>query len=135
MIGGFIIGGGTGSKAVLLRARGPSLGSAPFNNAGALANPTMQLFSGSTVIAQNNDWGTFDPTCVLPCGAVTAVTTTSAPGATPCEPNPNQTVPPPNCGFESAILVTLPPGGYTAIVRGVSDTTGIGLVEIFEMSP
>jgi hypothetical protein len=134
MIGGFIIGGGTGSKTVLLRARGPSLGDPPFNNPGVLADPTMQLFSGSTVIAQNNDWETFDSMCVAPCVGVTAVSSTSAPGATPCEPNPGQGSPPTNCGLESAVLITLPPGGYTAIVRGVGGGTGLGLVEIFEMA-
>ncbi len=45
--------------------------------------------------------------------------------------NPGQTVPPPNCSNESALLVTLQPGSYTAIVRGVGGTTGIGLMEIF----
>jgi uncharacterized repeat protein (TIGR01451 family) len=135
MIGGFYIAGGTGSKTVLLRARGPSLGAPPFNNPGVLANPTFQLFSGSTVIAQNNDWQSTDSLCVSPavsCGGVTEITAT---GLDPCQPNPGETVPPPNCDQESAIYVTLPPGGYTAIVRGVAGGIGMGLVEIFEISP
>ncbi len=53
----------------------------------------------------------------------------------PCQPNPGQTTTPPGCSQESAILVTLPPGGYTAIVSGVGGTTGVGLVEVFEISP
>jgi hypothetical protein len=132
MIGGFFVGGNT-PKQLLIRARGPSLGAPPFNNAGVMANPTMQLFSGSTVIAQNNDWGTFDSTCVSPCTAVTAVTPTSVPGYTPCEPNPGQGSPPPGCAQESALLVTVPPGGYTAIVSGVVGTSGVGLVEVFDL--
>jgi hypothetical protein len=132
MIGGFIVGGST-PKTVLIRARGGSLGGAPFNNPGVLANPTMQLYSGSTVIAQNNDWRTIDPLCLSPataCGGLSQITAT---GLDPCRPNPGQTVAPPGCGQESALLVTLPPGGYTAIVRGVGGTSGMGLVEVFEV--
>jgi hypothetical protein len=51
----------------------------------------------------------------------------------PCRPNPGQPVAPPNCTLESALLVTLPPGGYTAIVSGVGGVTGVGLVEVFEV--
>jgi hypothetical protein len=135
MIGGFIISGGTGSRTVLLRARGPSLGAPPFNNPGVLANPTFELFSGGTVIARNNDWQTTDTLCLSPaiaCGGVPEITVT---GLDPCQPNPGETGAPPNCGLESAIHVTLPPGVYTAIVRGVAGGIGMGLVEIFELSP
>ncbi len=132
MIGGFYIGGNA-PKTVLIRARGGSLGGAPFNNPGVLANPTMQLFSGSTVIAQNNDWQSTDPLCLGPataCGGEPEITAT---GLDPCQPNPGQTVAPPGCSQESAVYVTLPPGGYTAIVRGVGATSGMGLVEVFEV--
>jgi hypothetical protein len=50
-----------------------------------------------------------------------------------CQPNPGQTVAPANCALEAALLVTLPPGVYTAIVIGVSGTSGVGLVEVFEV--
>jgi hypothetical protein len=50
-------------------------------------------------------------------------------------PNPGQSVAPPGCANESVLLVTLPPGGYTAVVSGVSNGTGVGLVEIFDVSP
>jgi subtilisin family serine protease len=132
MIGGFYIGGAN-PRSVLIRARGGSLGGAPFNNPGVLANPTMQLYSGSTVIAQNNDWQTTDPLCLSPataCGGGLEITAT---GLDPCQPNPGQSVAPPGCTQESAILVTVPPGGYTAIVRGVGGTAGMGLVEVFEL--
>jgi uncharacterized repeat protein (TIGR01451 family) len=132
MIGGFIIGGTT-PKTVLIRARGGSLGGAPFNNPGVLANPTMQLFSGSTVIAQNNDWQTTDLLCLSPataCGGTPEITAT---GLDPCQPNPGQPVAPPGCVQESALLVTLSPGVYTAIVSGVGGTSGMGLVEVFEV--
>jgi hypothetical protein len=64
------------------------------------------------------------------CGNAAHITAT---GNDPCRPNPGQTAAPPNCTLESALLVTLPPGGYTAIVSGVSGTTGVGLVEVFEV--
>ncbi len=61
MIAGFII---EGTKTVLVRARGPIL--ADFGVPGVLANPFMQIFSGQTVIAQNDNWQTTDPLCGAP---------------------------------------------------------------------
>jgi uncharacterized repeat protein (TIGR01451 family) len=132
MIGGFYLGGNL-PKQLLIRARGPSLGSAPFFNEGVLNNPTIQLYSGATVIAQNDNWGNFNSMCLSPCVSNVEVTNVSVPNMTPCEPNPTQTSAPPNCGNESALLVTLPPGGYTAIVSGVGGTSGVGLVEVFDL--
>ncbi len=131
-IGGFIIKGGTAKKTVLIRARGPSL--AAFGVSGALPNPTMQLYSGQTMIAQNNDWQTTDPLCGSPaisCGSAQDINDT---GLDPCDVTPT------SCGLDSAILVTLPPSGsppppgpYTAIVSGVGGTTGVGIVEVFDL--
>lgn len=106
LIGGFIITG-TQPKKVMLRAIGPSL-SLP----GKLGNPTLQLFSGSTVLESNDNW----------------------------VDSPNKqaiidsTIPPSN-DLESAIVRILPANGasYTAIVRGVNDTTGIGIVEAYDL--
>jgi uncharacterized repeat protein (TIGR01451 family) len=131
MIGGFWIGG-SAPKTVLIRARGGSLGGAPFNNPGVLANPILRLYSGATVIAQNDNWQTTDPLCLSPatgCGGAPEITAT---GLDPCQPNPGQTSAPPGCAQESAIYVTLAPGGYTAIVSGSGGTSGMGLVEVFE---
>jgi IgA Peptidase M64 len=128
MIGGFIIDGSS-NKRVLVRSRGPSMGGAPFNVAGTLANPVMQLFSGSTVIAQNDNWQDV-PSCTgFTCGGATEIAATAL---DPCQPNPGQSASPPSCNLESAILITLPPGAYTAIVRGANGGTGVGLVEVFE---
>jgi hypothetical protein len=121
MIGGFIIGGSS-VKTVGIRARGPSMSGAPFFVPGTLANPFLRLFSGSTVIAFNDNWQDLQPE------EVTAV------GLGPCEPNPGQTNPPDNCAQESAMIVSLPPGGYTAIVTGVDGGTGVGLTEFFELN-
>lgn len=132
MIGGFIVEGST-PETVLIRARGGSLGGAPFNNPGVLANPTMQLYSGQTVIAQNNDWFTTDPLCVSPATACGGMSEILATGLGPCQPNPGQSSAPPGCAQESALYVTLLPGTYTVIVRGVGGTSGMGLFEVFEV--
>jgi sugar lactone lactonase YvrE len=104
MIGGFIIGGGA-PKTVVIRANGPSL-----NIAGPLANPMLQLFSGQTQIAANDNWQ----------DAANAATIQSS-GFAPLHP------------LDSAIYTTLNPGAYTAIVTGVGGGTGVGLVEVFEV--
>jgi hypothetical protein len=75
-----------------------------------LANPVVQLFSGQTALAANDDWQTSPQAAAI-----------AASGLAPSHP------------VESAILITLAPGPYTAIVRGVGGTTGVGLVEVFEI--
>lgn len=107
LIGGLTVGGTT-PKQVVIRARGPSLAAAGITN--ALANPTIQLFSGSTPIASNDDWGT-----------ATNAAAIQASGFAPSDP------------AESAILTTLNPGAYTAVVTGVGTSIGVGIVEIFEV--
>ena len=104
MIGGFIIGGST-PKTVVVRARGPSLGVA-----GALADPTLTLVPGSGPVLTNDDWQS-DP------NAAALLASGFQPGN----------------AKESAILVTLNPGAYTAIVSGVGNTTGVAIVEVYEM--
>jgi hypothetical protein len=120
MIGGFIIGGAS-VKTVGIRARGPSMSGAPFFVPGTLANPFLRLFSGSTVIAFNDNWQDLQPEEI------------TAAGLGPCEPNPGQGTSPPNCAQESAVIVSLPPGAYTAIVTGAGGGTGIALAEVFEL--
>ncbi|MGH8596581.1 MAG: FG-GAP repeat domain-containing protein, partial [Gammaproteobacteria bacterium] len=128
MIGGFIIEG-SAPKRVIIRSRGLSMSGAPFNVPGTLANPFVRLFSGSTVIAQSDNWQDA-PNCPgFVCEGVAAIIAT---GLDPCQPNPEQPAPPPNCALESAILITSPPGAYTAIVTGADGGTGVGLVEVFE---
>jgi len=105
MIGGFIIGG-SAPKTVVVRARGPSLGLP-----GALGNPTMTVVpaaGGPNMV--NDDWGTAANAAQL-----------QASGFAPGDP------------AESAILATLNPGAYTAIVSGVGNTTGIAIVEVYEI--
>ena len=107
LIGGFIVGG-TQPKTVVVRARGPSLAAAGVPN--ALANPRLDLYSGQTVIASNDDWG----------GAANAAAIQSS-GFAPANAQ------------EAAILLTLGPGAYTAIVSGVGNATGVGIIEVFEV--
>jgi hypothetical protein len=105
LIGGFIVTG-THSKEVLLRAIGPSL-----TLDGKLANPVLELHDASgAVITTNDDWQTNTNEQEI-------IDT----GLAPTNP------------LESAILVTLDPGAYTAIVSGANDGTGIALVEAYDL--
>ena len=133
MHGGFVIGAGSGNKTVLIRGRGPSISGSPYFVPGTMSNPTIDLYSGQTVIAQNDNWQTTNPQCDSPaisCGNATDIVAT---GRDPCQPFPGETTSPPGCTQEAAIIVTLPPGPYTVIMSGVNNGTGVGLVEMFEV--
>ncbi|MFZ5875666.1 MAG: fibronectin type III domain-containing protein, partial [Nitrospirota bacterium] len=132
MYGGFIIGGDA-PKTVLIRGRGPSLSGAPFNVPGTLANPKIDVYSGQTVIARNDNWQTTDPLCLSPATACGNASEIIATGRDPCQPNPMQSVTPPGCIRESAVLITLPPGPYSVIMSGVNGGTGVGLFGVTEM--
>lgn len=109
MIAGFVIQG-PGTKKVIIRAIGPSLAAAGV--AGALLNPSVTLYnSASQPIAQNDDFAQNNGTDLA---AIAAKNLT------------------PTDGRESAIYQVLPPGAYTAIVSGVGNTTGVGLVEVYD---
>lgn len=110
LIAGFVIDGLT-SKTVLIRAIGPTL--TGFGVPGALANPKLELFSGATKIDENDDWA----------GATSLGSAFLAVGAFPM----------PAASADAALLVTLPPGSYTAQVSGVNNGTGIALVEVYDV--
>jgi hypothetical protein len=126
VIGGFVIDGNA-PKTVLVRGRGPSMSEAPFFVPGALANPSLRLFSGQALIAENDNWQDA-PSCAG-CGGTAQITAT---GLDPCQPNPGQASAPQNCAVESAILITLNPGAYTVHLTGIGGT-GVGLVEVFQL--
>ena len=110
MIGGLIVGGGSGvgSGRVLIRAIGPSLSSAGVT--GALQDPTLELFNGSgTSLATNDDWMTTQKAEIE---------------ATTIAPSNDR---------ESAIVATLPGGNYTAVVRGKNNTVGVAVVEAYNL--
>ena len=118
MIGGFIVQG-TGPKTVILRAIGPELSAPPFNIPNALADPTLELHNGSgTLIASNNNWQTTIIGGIITTNQVSAIQNS---GHAPTQPS------------ESAIIAALQPGNYTAIVRGVNNTTGVALVEVYDI--
>jgi len=114
MIGGFIVV--TQPTRVIIRAIGPSL--TQFGVPDALANPQLELNDATSTIARNDDWQTTQIFGVITNNQVTEIQ--------------NSQLAPTNPG-ESAIIVTLQPGSYTAIVRGANNTTGNGLVEVYSL--
>jgi len=118
MIGGFIVQG-AGQKTVIVRAIGPELSPPPYNIPNALADPTLELHDGTgALIAFNDNWQTTVIGGVITTNQVSAIQNS---GHSPSQPS------------ESAIIATLPPGNYTAIVRGVNNTTGVALVEVYDL--
>ena len=109
MIAGLIVGGMT-EKSIALRGLGPSLASASITN--PLPNPTLTVVNSSGVaVAQNDDWQT-DPSA----GAIQAV------GLAPSNP------------LESALVIAVVPGAYTAILSDASGSSGVGLVEVYNVT-
>jgi hypothetical protein len=106
LIGGFIITG-TSPKRVIIRGIGPSL--AQFFS-GTLGDPKLELFQGSSSLASNNDWKE-------------AQAEIEATGVQPTNDK------------ESAIVRTLAPGSYTAVLGGNAGSTGIGVVEVYDLDP
>jgi mono/diheme cytochrome c family protein len=105
LIGGLIVAGQTSQK-VIVRAIGPSL---PVT--GKLADPTLELHDGNGgLLASNDNWRTDQEAEII---------------AT--------TIPPLN-DLESAIVATLPPANYTAVVRGVNNTAGVAVVEVYALN-
>jgi hypothetical protein len=109
MIGGFIVGPtDTGLADILVRAIGPSLGDFGIDN--PLLDPLLELHdSNGAILTTNDNWKDTQETEIEATGLA------------------------PNNDSESAILQTLAPGAYTAIVRGADDTTGVGLVEVYNL--
>ena len=108
MIGGTIIAGGVPAR-VLVRAIGPSLTNFGLSN--ALDNPLLELYDGNGgLVASNYDWRDTQEAEIIATGL------------------------PPSNNLESAILRDLAPGPYTAIVRGTSNTTGVALIEVYNLN-
>jgi hypothetical protein len=111
MIAGFVIQGDS-ELTVVITGKGPSL--SKYGVANALANPTLTLVrqSDQVVIATNDDWQQSPEAAQI-----------AAAGFAPSDRG------------EAAILMTLPPGAYTALLSGVDGGTGAGLVEVYGVSP
>jgi sugar lactone lactonase YvrE len=115
LIPGFVIAG-TGQETLLIRADGPSLGE--FNVTGVLSVPVLTVFdSTGKAIASNKGWGSAvaSPQLVAAAAAV---------GAFPLADN----------STDCALVITLPPGSYTAQISSGDGTTGVALAEVYEMA-
>jgi phospholipase/lecithinase/hemolysin len=107
LIAGFVISGNQ-AKKVIVRALGPTLST--LGVSGALADPTMTIVNSSNVVVASNDnWRDTQQSEIAASGYA-----------------------PPN-DLESAIIATLPPGSYTAVVTGKNGGTGIGLVDLYQL--
>jgi hypothetical protein len=117
MIGGFIVQGPY-PKRVILRAIGPELSAPPYNVPNALADPTLELHDHTgALIASNDNWQHTIIGGIITSDQVSDIMHSQH---APTQPS------------ESAIIADLPPGNYTAIVRGVNNSTGVALVEVYD---
>lgn len=110
LIAGFIITG-TDPKRVIIRGIGPSINGV----AGTLADPTLQLHQGDSTLATNDNWKT------------------KSDGTSQQAEIEATTIPPSN-DLESAIVMTLNPGTYTATLSGMTGI-GVGVVEVYDLAP
>jgi hypothetical protein len=119
LFGGFIVQGPPGStKKIIVRALGPFL--TQFGVTDALANPTLEIRDGTNlIVATNNDWRNTQVG-----GIITGDQAAEIEGSGLVPGN----------DLESAIIANLAPGNYTAVVRGVDNTVGTGIVDAFDMS-
>jgi hypothetical protein len=109
VIAGFILGGNGGNDRIVVRGIGPSL--TAFGVPNALANPTLELRDNNgALLLANNDWQD---------NLAQAAELTAA-GLAPTNP------------LESGIATALPPGLYTALLAGLNNGTGVGLVEVYD---
>ena len=105
LIGGFVVGNGL--VEVVVRALGPSL--AQFGVADPIADPTLELHDGNGSVTSNDDWQTGADPDSIPTSLQ------------PLDPR------------ESALHLSLPPGNYTAVVRGKAGAVGVALVEAYNL--
>ncbi len=122
LIAGFVIAG-TAPQRVLIRGIGPTIGGAPFNVAGALPNPQLAVFRGTTAVKANDDW-------FRDADAALIRTTATQVGAFALGAQ----------SLDAATLLFLEPGAYTVQITGPANAnaangTGIALIEIYEAAP
>jgi hypothetical protein len=109
LICGFVVGG-SGTRRVLVRAVGPGL--AQFGLTGLLADPQLALFSGSTKIAENDNWN-----------SATTLADQQSVGAFAL----------PASSTDSVLVATVSPGAYTVTITGANGGTGVALIELYEL--
>lgn len=113
MAAGFVIAG-SGTKTLLIRAVGPTLGG--FGVSGALLDPQLTIFRGTDAILSNDDWG-------VSSSSATSASVAAQVGAFAL----------PTGSKDAGFVVTLPAGGYTVHVTGVGGTSGVALVEVYDV--
>lgn len=109
LIAGFVVSGG--SKRVLIRGVGPSLSNLGLTT--ALSDPQIALYSGSSVSAQNDNWD----------GAAATTTAFGQAGAFAFATGSK----------DAALISTLPPGAYTIVLTSATGTTGVAMIEVYEL--
>jgi hypothetical protein len=114
LIAGFIIAGDV-PKTVLIRGIGPTL--TQFDVTGVLADPQISVYANSTLIDSNDNWGTGTSSTAEVIAASVQVGAFALPIGSK----------------DAALLLTLQPGAYTVVVTGVANTTGIALVEVYDV--
>jgi hypothetical protein len=112
VIAGFFLSDDNGSDRIVVRGLGPSLGG--FGLSSVLADPTLELRdSNGTLVLSNNDWR----------DNMAQAAELAAAGLAPTN------------NLESGVVAALPPGLYTALLAGLNNGTGIGLVEVYDLGP
>jgi hypothetical protein len=114
LIPGFVVSG-PGTETLLIRADGPAL--SQFGVGGVLAQPTLSVYSGSSVIASNTGWGTNSNPALITSTAAQVGAFAFTAGSADC-----------------AVIVNLSAGSYTVQISGVNGTTGVALAEVYEVS-
>ncbi len=114
LIAGFVVGDST--RTILVRGLGPLLASQGLPSSSVLKNPYLRIYRGSQMIAENDDWSTPANANDLIAAAISVQDAALDIGSK-----------------DAALLLTLPPGNYSAHVLGVGDTTGVALVEVYEI--
>lgn len=113
LIAGFVVSGG--NKPLLVRGIGPTLGMPPYNVGGTLSDPQLAVYSGSSLIASNDNWGSASNAAQI--AAKSADLYAFALGPT---------------SKDAALLPTIGEGAYTAQITGAGNTTGIALAEVYD---
>lgn len=119
LIGGFVVNGSQ-PKSLLIRAAGPALGA--FGVGDALADPVLRVFAQGSLVAENDNWS-------LPIGAGRA----AAAGEIAAAANAVRAFPFAAGSADAAVLVSLAPGAYSAVVEGARGATGSGMIEAYEV--
>jgi hypothetical protein len=115
---GYVVGGAgtSGSKSILIRAAGPTLGAAPFSIAGTAADPKLEVYAGSAKTGENDNWGGSAAlsTAFAAVGAFSYVSGTS---------------------LDAAILATIAPGDNSVRVSANGNGTGTVIAELYDSTP